>query len=104
MDEFGGKANRLLITMISSFSTFAYFAGGNQLNAGVCVLVVFLSGILAAWALSLLGFPSPRRLRMEHPLIYLSELLTYVLPYSVATAILTAVGSQQTKKNPEAMQ
>ncbi len=94
----------LLITMISSFSAFAYYAGGKQLNAGVCVLVVFLSGIFAAWALSCSGFPSPRRLRMEHPPIYLSELLTYVVPFSVASAILTAVGSLRINKNPEANQ
>ena len=48
----------LLVTMTSSFSAFAYYARGKQLNAGVCVLVVFLSGILAAGALSLSGFPS----------------------------------------------
>lgn len=90
----------LLITMISSFSAFAYYAGGKQKNAGVCVLVVFLSGIFAAWALSWSGFPSPRRLRMEHPPIYLSELLTYLLPYSVASAILTAAGSLRINENP----
>ena len=94
----------MLVTMTSSFSAFAYYAGGKQLNAGVCVLVVFLSGILAAGALSLSGFPSPRRLRMEHPPIYLSELLTYFLPCSVATAILTAAGSLRIKEDPKAKQ
>ncbi len=66
--------------------------------ATTCVVLV------AAWALSLSGFPSPRRLRMEHPPIYLSELLTYVPPYSVATAILTVVGSLRINKNPDANQ
>lgn len=85
-----------LVVMISFFSTFAYYAGAKQLNAGVCVIVVFISGILAAWVLSAIGYPSPRRLRMEHPPLYLSEFLTYTTPYAVSSVMLTFIGNSRT--------
>jgi len=84
-----------LIVMISFFSTFAYYAGAKQLNAGVCVIVVFISGILSAWVLSAIGYQSPRRLRMEHPPFYLSEFLTYIIPYAISAMVLTFIGSSR---------
>ncbi len=41
---------------------------------------------------------------MDHPPIYLSEFLTYVVPYSLATAILVAFGSRRINLNPESSQ
>ena len=84
-----------LIVMISFFSTFAYYAGEKQLNAGVCVIVVFSSGILSAGVLSAIGYQSPRRLRMEHPPLYLSEFLTYFIPYAVSAMVLTFIASSR---------
>ena len=89
-----------LIVMISVFSTFAYYAGAKQINAGVCVIVVFLSGVIAAWALSSIGYHSPRRLRMEHPPLYLSEFLAYITPYSVSSAALIFIGHWRSLQYP----
>jgi hypothetical protein len=88
-----------LLVMICFFSTFAYYAGAKRLNAGVCVIVVFTSGLVGAWFLSALGYDSPRRLRMEHPPLYLSELVTYIVPYVVSSVVLTLIGNSRTLQN-----
>ena len=88
-----------LLVMICFFSTFAYYAGEKRLNAGVCVIVVFVSGLLAAWFLSAIGYESPRRLRMEHPPLYLSEFVTYIVPYAVSSGVLTIIGNSRMLQN-----
>ena len=91
-----------LLVMICYFSTFAYYAGDKQLNAGVCVIVVFVSGLVVAWLLSAIGYESPRRLRMEHPPLYLFEFVTYVVPYVVSFVVLTVIGNSRRLMNARA--
>jgi hypothetical protein len=88
-----------LVVMISFFSAFAYYAGDKRLNAGFCVISIFLSGLLAAWILSRLGFESPRRLRMEHPPLYLSEFLAFIIPYAMTSGVLTLVCNSRALQN-----
>jgi hypothetical protein len=88
-----------VVVMISFFSTFAFYSGGKRLNAGFCVIVIFLSGLLAAWLLACIGFESPRRLRMEHPPLYVSEFLLHFFAYMVTSGVLTIVGNSRARKN-----
>lgn len=88
-----------LLAMISFFSTFAHYAGKKRVNAGFCVIVIFLSGVFTAWILSRLGFESPRRLHMEHPPLYLSEFLAYIIPYAMTSGALIIFCNSRTLQN-----
>ena len=81
-----------LLIMISFFSTFAHYAGDKQVNAGLCVIVVFSSGLVAARVLTALGYVSPGRARIEDWPDYVFKLSTYFVSYALSSAVLTFIG------------
>jgi len=84
----------VVLTMLSAFSSFAYYGGSRRINSLLCLFAVFLAGILGKVVMTWLGIILVRRANMTNPPIYLSEFLCYLGSYLMMSFVLINIANR----------
>lgn len=84
----------LVLTMLSAFSSFAYYGGSRRINSLLCLFAVFLAGILGKVVMTWLGIVPVQRADLPNPPIYLSEFLCYLGSYLMMSFVLINIANR----------